>query len=104
MLQTAQRNGALAQLLIGNPDPVPKKVWRRKKVHGSAEATRRDLLAKEKAEGPQTEQPITHLSLPVRKILTYYCPLQRPQGWRNLAARRGRVGGSWTLWRYTRAR
>jgi hypothetical protein len=50
MLQIAQRNGALAQLLIGNPNPVPKKVWRRKKVHGSAEAPRRDLLAKEKAE------------------------------------------------------
>ena len=26
MLQTAQRNDALAQLPIGNPDPVPKKV------------------------------------------------------------------------------
>jgi hypothetical protein len=26
MLQTAQRNNALAQLLIGNPGPVPKKV------------------------------------------------------------------------------
>jgi hypothetical protein len=50
MLQTAQRNDALAQLLIGNPDPVPKKVWRREKVYRSAEATRRDLLAKEKAE------------------------------------------------------
>ena len=58
MLQTAQRNDILAQLPIGNPDPVPKKVWRKKKAHGpadaagltSAEITRRDLLAKEKAE------------------------------------------------------
>ena len=39
----------------------------------------------------------------MRKILAYYRPLQRPQGWRNLAARRGRVEGPWTLWRYTRA-
>ena len=26
MLQTAQRNDTLAQLLISNPDPVPKKI------------------------------------------------------------------------------
>jgi hypothetical protein len=58
MLQTVQRNDALAQLVIGNPDPVPKKVWRKKKTHGpadavgltSAEIARRDLLAKEKVE------------------------------------------------------
>jgi hypothetical protein len=58
MLQTAQRDDALAQLPIGNPDPIPKMVWRKKKTHGpadaagltSAEIARRDLLAKEKAE------------------------------------------------------
>ena len=58
MLQTAQHNDALTQLHIGTPNPVPKKVWRRKKAHASADAigltfikfTRRDLLAKEKAE------------------------------------------------------
>ena len=58
MLQTAQRNDALTQLLIGNPNPVPKKVWRKKKAHGpadaagltSAEIAHRDLLAKEKAK------------------------------------------------------
>ena len=51
-------NIALTQLPIGNPDPVPKKVWRKKKVHGpadaagltSAEIAGKDLLAKEKAE------------------------------------------------------
>jgi hypothetical protein len=51
-------NVALTQLPIGNPDPVPKKVWRKKKVHGpadaagltSAEIAGKDLLAKEKAE------------------------------------------------------
>jgi hypothetical protein len=56
MLQTEQRNDALAQLLFGNPDPAPK-VWR-KKAHGPAgaagftpaEIACRDLLAKEKAE------------------------------------------------------
>jgi hypothetical protein len=44
----------------------------------SAEIARRDLLAKEKGEGPQTEQPITRLSLPMRKILAYLPHLQRP--------------------------
>jgi len=59
MLQAAQRNEALAQLPIGIPDAIPKKAWRKKKTHGpagaagltSAEMARRDLLAKEKAEG-----------------------------------------------------
>ena len=32
----------------------------------------RDLLAKERLKEPQTEQPITHLGLPMRKILAYY--------------------------------
>ena len=58
MLQTAQRNDALAQLPISNPDPVPKKIWKKKKAHGPADAAgltaaeiaRRDLLAKDKAE------------------------------------------------------
>jgi len=54
----AQRNDALTRLLIGNPNPVPKKAWRKNKAHGPADAARlvsaeiahRDLLAKEKAE------------------------------------------------------
>ena len=58
----------------------------RKKAHGTAGAveltsagtTRRDPLAKKKPRGPQTEQPITRLSLPMRKILTYYRPLTAP--------------------------
>jgi hypothetical protein len=62
MLQTAQHNDALAQL--GNPNPVAKKVWRKKKAHGpadaaglaSAEIAHRDLLAKERLKEPQTEQ------------------------------------------------
>jgi hypothetical protein len=72
MLQTAQRNDALAQLPIGNPDPVPKKVWRKKKAHGpaelnSAKIAHRDLLAKKRLKGPQTEQPITRQSLLMTK-------------------------------------
>ena len=67
MLQTAQHNDALTQLHIGTPNPVPKKVWRRKKAHASADAigltfvkiTRRDLLAKEKAERP-VNRAISH--------------------------------------------
>lgn len=43
------------------------------------------------------------LALCLMKILAYCRPLQRPQGWGNLAARRGHVEGPWTLWRYTRA-
>ena len=50
MLQTAQRHNALAQLLIGNPDPVPEKVPADAAGLTSAEIARRDLLAKEKAE------------------------------------------------------
>ena len=50
MLQTAQRNNALAQLLIGNPGPVPKKVLADAAGLTSAEIARRDLPAKEKAE------------------------------------------------------
>jgi hypothetical protein len=109
MLQTAQHNDALTQL--GNPDPVPKKVWRKKKAHGpadaagltSAEIAYRDLLAKEKAKkaanraanhAPESADEEDPGLLP---------PLQRPQGWRNLAARRGRVEGPLALWRYTRA-
>jgi hypothetical protein len=34
ILQTAQRNGVLNSL-IDNPNPVPRKVWRTKKAHGS---------------------------------------------------------------------
>jgi hypothetical protein len=51
-------NEALTQLLISIPDTIPKRAWRKKKIHGpadavgltSAEIARRDLLAKEKAE------------------------------------------------------
>ena len=50
MLQTAQRNNALAQLLIGNPDPVPKKAPADAAGLTSAEIAHRDLLAKERAE------------------------------------------------------
>jgi hypothetical protein len=103
MLQIAQRNGALAQLLIGNPNPVPKKVWRRKKVHGSAEAPRRDLLAKEKAERASNRATNHAPESAGEEDPDLLLPSTAPQGWRNLAARRGRVGGSWTLWRYTRA-
>jgi hypothetical protein len=52
MLQTAQRNDALSQLRIGDPDPVPKKA-RRKKAHGPANTAglaSADLLVKGKAE------------------------------------------------------
>jgi hypothetical protein len=101
MLQTAQRNDALAQLPISNPGPVSKKAWRKKKAHGpadaagltSAEIARRDLLAKEKAEraanraanhAPESSDEEDPGLLP---------PSIAPQGWRNLAARRGRVEG-----------
>ena len=50
MLQTAQRNNALAQLLIGNPGPVPKNVPADAAGLTSAEIARRYLLAKERAE------------------------------------------------------
>jgi hypothetical protein len=78
ILQTAQHNDALAQL--GNPNPVPKKGWKKKKAHGladavglaSAEIAHRDLLAKERLKEPQIEQLVTHLGLPMRKILAYY--------------------------------
>ena len=61
VLQAAQRNEALAQLPIGILDAVPKRVWRKKKTHGladaagltSAEITHRDLGAKEKTERAQ---------------------------------------------------
>ena len=49
MLQTAQRSKAPAQLLIGNPGPVPK-IPADAAGLTSAEIARRDLLAKEKAE------------------------------------------------------
>jgi len=49
ILQTAQRNNALAQLLTGNPGPVPRKVPADTVGLTSA---RRDLLAKERAERP----------------------------------------------------
>ena len=39
ILQAAQRNEALAQLPIGILDAVPKRVWRKKKTHGLADAT-----------------------------------------------------------------
>jgi hypothetical protein len=32
MLQAAQRNDALAQLPIGIPDTIPKRVWRRRRL------------------------------------------------------------------------
>ena len=62
MLQAAQRNDALAQLPIGIPDAIPKRVWKKKKkkkkTNGlantagltSAEIAKRDLAGKEKAE------------------------------------------------------
>jgi hypothetical protein len=34
MLQATQRNKALAQLPIGIPDTVPKRVWRKKRLTG----------------------------------------------------------------------
>jgi len=57
-LQVFARNDALAQLPIGIPDAIPKRVWKRKKTNGlasaagltSAEITKRDLAKKEKAE------------------------------------------------------
>jgi len=83
MLQTEQHNGALTQLLIGNPDPVPKKVWR-KKAHGpanvagltSAEIACGDLLAKEKAERA-ANRAANHAPEPADEE-AYYRPLQRP--------------------------
>ena len=63
MLQAAQRNDALAQLPIGIPDAIPKRVWKKKKkkkkkTNGlantagltSAGVAKRDLAGKEKAE------------------------------------------------------
>jgi hypothetical protein len=58
ILQAAQRNEALAQLPIGILDAVPKRVWRKKRTQGladaagltSAEIAHRDLGAKEKTE------------------------------------------------------
>lgn len=58
ILQAAQCNEALAQLPIGILDAVPKRVWRKKRTHGladaadltSAEIAHRDLGAKEKTE------------------------------------------------------
>jgi hypothetical protein len=52
ILQIAQRNNALAQLLTGNPGPVPRKVPADAVGLTSAEIARRDLLAKERAERP----------------------------------------------------
>jgi hypothetical protein len=57
MLQAAQRNDTLAQLPIGIPDAIPKRMWRKKKTNGlanavgltSAEIAKRDLAKKEKA-------------------------------------------------------
>jgi hypothetical protein len=57
MLQAAQHNDTLAQL--GNPNPVHKKDWRKRKAHGPADAAgldpaeiaRRALLAEEKTKG-----------------------------------------------------
>ena len=58
MLQAAQHNDALAQLPIGIPDAISKRVWRKKKTNGlanaagltSAEIAKRDLAKKEKAD------------------------------------------------------
>ena len=110
-LQTAQRDDALTQLHIGAPDPVPEKVWRRKKAHGPADAigltfvkiTRRDLLAKERAERA-ANRAANHAPESADEEDPDLLPPSTapPRGWRNLA-RRGRVEGSWTLWRYTQA-
>jgi hypothetical protein len=61
IVQAAQRNEALAQLPIGIRDAVSKRVWRKKKTHGladaagltSAEIADRDFGAKEKVERAQ---------------------------------------------------
>lgn len=61
ILQAAQRNEALAQLPIGILDAVPKRVWKKKRAQGladaagltSAEIAHRDLGAKEKTERAQ---------------------------------------------------
>ena len=58
ILWATQRNDTLAQLPIGIPDAIPRRVWRRKKTNGlanaagltSAEIAKRDLAAKGKAE------------------------------------------------------
>jgi len=103
MLQTAQHNDALAQL--GNPNPVAKKVWRKKKAHGpadaaglaSAEIAHRDLLAKERLKEPQNRAANHAPGSTDEEDPGLLPPLQRPQGWTNLAARRGHVEGPWTL-------
>ena len=64
ILQAAQRNEALAQLPIGILDVVPKRVWRKKKTHGladaaglaSAEITHRDLGARKRLKGRKSQQ------------------------------------------------
>jgi hypothetical protein len=56
--QAAQRSEALAQLLMGVPDAISKRTWRKKKTRGPTDVTglastgiaRRDLEAEEKAE------------------------------------------------------
>jgi len=97
MLQTTQRNDALTQLYIGTPNPVPKKVWRRKKAHASADAmgltlvkiTRRDLLAKEKAERA-TNRAANHAPEPAdEEDPDLLRPSTAPRGWRKRT--RGRV-------------
>jgi hypothetical protein len=86
MLQTAQHSDVFAQL--SNPDPVSKKVWRKKKAHGpagltSAKIAHRDLLAKKRLKGPHTEQPITRPSLPMTKDPGLYSAPQAGGIWQH---------------------
>jgi hypothetical protein len=85
----------LLKLLIGNPNPVPEKVWRKKKTHGpadaagltSAEIARRDLLAKDKAERTANRET-NHAPEPadVEDPGLLSPSKATPQGWRDLAA------------------
>jgi hypothetical protein len=51
---TGMKHQQLAALPIGNPDPVPKRSWRRKNTHGMGDA--RVLTAAEVAERDRRAQ------------------------------------------------
>jgi hypothetical protein len=82
ILQAAQRNDALAQLPIGIPDAIPKKVWRKKKTNGpsdaagltSAEIAKRDLPAKETAERAATATALKLTKAKAGKLVSRAAP------------------------------